>query len=486
MTLPDGLTGYALPKQRQVVDRTLPLPLIKVVGITVLLAFVIYLPNLWDPMIRHDDYPALFGDAHIFWPKTLHEGRWINYIWHLRGISTPAWLNFALYQMLWAVLSASIAVAAMGREGRPFLTILLASFILVATPATLIATWFNTLTLGLGITALYAVLGCRISQRSHRALLPVFVIVTFWAYTVYPLILLAVCLVLTQDRSLRDLIGLIALFATSFVAAVIMTYTLNWMVHGEFGVPLASWRYATPATSVAGLVANVPLLSSTFEKFITVTSYKYDTLIYFHFAMLVFSTGVLIRHAPIEALYLHAGLWVGITLIVLQVLKLGVFIPPRAFLFAWVFYAVIVSRAMVVLSRNPGSGGRVMRNLSLLLVVGYSLLTFHHTTIYRPWMTETRALGASLGQVDPKIRRPVFVYGNVMALDSAKMAGIQSGDALTSRVRQLTGHEVVLCFTAPGDCENIRSSRQFAGLVPPMRFEVQRHDDKVRLGMVSD
>ncbi|HCI07745.1 MAG TPA: hypothetical protein DE314_10395, partial [Sulfitobacter sp.] len=33
------------------------------------------LPNLLDPMIRYDDYPALFAEGDLFWEKTLNEGR---------------------------------------------------------------------------------------------------------------------------------------------------------------------------------------------------------------------------------------------------------------------------------------------------------------------------------------------------------------------------------------------------------------------------
>lgn len=71
--------------------------------------FGMSLPNLIDPMIRYDDYPALFAEGDLFWEKTLNEGRWVNYIWHLREIVTPAWLNFAIYQAFWALFAASLA-----------------------------------------------------------------------------------------------------------------------------------------------------------------------------------------------------------------------------------------------------------------------------------------------------------------------------------------------------------------------------------------
>lgn len=459
----------------------LALPLWKVIVITLVAACAISLPNLIDPFIRHDDYPALFAEAHWFWDKTLHEGRWLNYIWHLRGFVTPSWLNFVIYQSLWAILASALAVAAMGRDGRPWFVIVLALFILVSAPATLISLWFNTLLPGLAVVTIYALLGCRVSQRTLRALLPVFVIVTFWAYTTYPLILLAVCLIRTQNRSLRDLVGLITLFICSFAAAVLLTYTLNWQVHGVFGIPLDDWRDATAAADVAGMIANLPVLSQTFETLMTLVSYNFSPAAYFHLGLLLAATFVMFSRAPMEALYLHAGLWAGMALIVLQALKLGVIVPPRTFNFAWVFYAVIVLRAAAILSVTPNMGGRLLRNLSLLVVISYTLTTFYQYTIYRSWQAETRALAAILIKEDPTRERPTLVYGDVMTLNSAKKAYLQKDMALTFRMQQLTGHKIVLCHSAPETCTQIKTSRRAAGLPLPLEVAVETSGDKTLL-----
>ena len=63
------------------------------------------------------------------------------------------------------------------------------------------------------------------------------------------------------------------------------------------------------------------------------------------FALFFLATAVLVRHAPMEALYLHAGLWTGMALVALQCLQLGVIVPPRAFTFAWIVYALLLVRA---------------------------------------------------------------------------------------------------------------------------------------------
>ena len=108
-------------------------PIITPVMLTVLAVLVISAPNLIDPMIRFDDFPALFGDAESYWHKTKDEGRWLNYLWHLRGITTPAWLNFALYQVLWALFAAFLAIAALpDTSNRVWFTTVLALLVLVA------------------------------------------------------------------------------------------------------------------------------------------------------------------------------------------------------------------------------------------------------------------------------------------------------------------------------------------------------------------
>ena len=476
MTLAPDYIEYAGPLQSSPSKPDVNRQLFKAFWVSLLAIFVVSAPNLIDPFIRHDDYPALFGEPQFFWGKTLQEGRWLNYLWHLRGIVTPAWLNFAAYQILWALLAAALAVTAMGREGHPWFIAALALFILGSAPATLISLWFSTLLPGLAIVALYAVLGCWLSQRSLRVLLPLFVIISFWAYPTYAFILLAVCLMRTKDRSVVDLLRLMLLFIGSFAAAVLLTYTINWYVHGIFGVPLADWREATPASDLSGMLANLPDVLETFRLLLAVNSYNFLPAGYFHIGLLIVATGVIIKHAPKEALYLHAGLWAGVALMVLQSLKLGVVVPPRAFSFIWIYYAVIVVRATAMLSKNPNLAGRLMRNCTLLIALSYLLQTFFQYTAYHPWQTETRLFADKLRRLDPAVERPVLVYGDVTTLDSAKAVSLQSDLGLTFRIQQLTGHKVVLCHSAPKACTNVEQTRKDEGLPPAWVTTVE--DDK--------
>ncbi|WP_102108098.1 hypothetical protein [Oceaniglobus roseus] len=446
--------------------RTAAAPLLPVFAIALVGTLAFSLPNLADPMIRFDDYPALLARADWFWEKTLHEGRWVNWLWHLRGVVTPAWLNFAVYQALWALLAAALAVAAFpserGRAAPVGGMVLLALLIAVAPPASMIALWFNTLIPGLALVALYAVLGCRMAPRHHRALLPVFTVVTFMAYTTYPLILLAVCLFATRKRSLRDLAGLLALFTASFAAAVLATYALNWQVHGIFGVPLADWRQAAPATGLSGLVDNLPLLGATFRSLVMASSFGIYPLVVLQATAFVIATLYLARHAPKEALYLHAGLFLSLALCAVQVLKLGVEVPPRSFVFAWIFHAVLVGRAAVFV-RSGKDASRLFVAVPVAIVALCMALTFQRFADFRPWQAETRAFA----EAHAHLPDPLLVKGDVMALETARRASVQHAIALSFRVLALNGQRMVLCDREAQRCARLEAEAA-EGRRPPL------------------
>ncbi|SFS85700.1 hypothetical protein SAMN04488040_2124 [Sulfitobacter marinus] len=404
--------------------------------------------NLADPMIRHDDYPALFGDAAMFWNKTLHEGRWLNYIWHLRPVITPSWVNFALYQGLWALVVSSIAVATSGPKGTNGFTVLMALMLMVSPSAMLISPWFNTLTPGLAVVALYGLLACKVSNRMLRTLLPGFAIVSFMSYTTYPLLLLATCIARTEHRTLRDLAGLLMLFCVSFIAAVLVVYALNWQVHGVFGVPVADWRQATSASGMAGIIDNLPKLRETFQIIFHRNAFGFWPLILFFPALSITSFAILLKRRPMEALYILAGLTVGIALVIVQVLKIGVIVPPRAFVFMWVFAVMAIVRAVETLGWTSSVPSRLGRNAIMLIIGVYFIQVFLFYGQFRAWQAETRAIAQD---IEPR-EGPIFIYGNPMRIASGQEASIQSREAFSLRLRQLTGREAINCDTDADAC----------------------------------
>lgn len=400
------------------------------------------LPNLADPMIRYDDFPALLAEPSGFWAKTLHEGRWVNYLWHLREVVTPSWLNFALYQALWALFAACVAVLCAGRVLGAAAVI--AILIVIAPPATLISLWFNTLIPGLALVVLYAWIGVAAPQRVTLWLMPVFVVVSFMAYTTYPLLILLVCL-LARDtpHRFRDLMVRVMLFGVSFAGAVLAVYTLNYVVHGVFGVPLAAWREAVPASDLAGVKANLPLLWDSLAQLGDKASFGFAPMIWFHLVLFTLSAAILLRYVRGEALYLLAGLAVGLALVTVQILKMGAVVPPRGFIFVWVVYAAVAGRAVQILAAQSGGelALRMMRNAVFLVIGSYALQTFLQYGTYRAWQAETRAVAERLPHMD----MPVLVSVDALDADSAQAAFVQDPRALSYRITQITGLPAAVC-----------------------------------------
>lgn len=430
-----------------------------VFGATFLALMLASLPNLLDPMIRHDDYPAYFADGSWFWSKTLTEGRWLNYLWHLREVVTPAWLNFAVYQALWAGFAAALGAMAVGQGRFNWFSVVLALAVVVAPPAVLISLWFNTLIPGLALVTLYAVLAGNLRQWQVRALLPVFVVATFMAYTTYPLLLLIIAMLRTEKRSLIDLFKLLALFTASFIGAVLVAYTLNWQFHGIFGVPLADWREAAAASDLAGAFANLPTLWTSFAMFLEASTYKFTPAIIFHISLFFLSLALLARRVPLEALYIAAVMFTGLSLVAVQVMKMGALVPPRAFIFAWVIYVLVVVRAAQELSRSPAMSGRMMRNAALLIVGSHLLYIFQQYMIYRDWQGHTQMLTPVVEQSEG----PVFVSGDASKSEVGLEAGLQDARGLLFRMEQLTGEQLVPCEDDPEGCARVLAATTDAG-----------------------
>ena len=123
--------------------------------VAALVAFGAAVGNLADPLLMYDDYPALLTKPDRFWSKTLSEGRWVNYVWHLREVQTPSWVNFAAYQLMIAGLAALIAMMAIKPPDRVFYGGLAAALIVVSPASVALSFWASTLLPGLALCVAY-------------------------------------------------------------------------------------------------------------------------------------------------------------------------------------------------------------------------------------------------------------------------------------------------------------------------------------------
>ncbi len=417
----------------------------------VVLLLVSGLPQITDPFLRHDDYPALLLRAEDFYSKTLEEGRWINYWWQLRPVQTPAWLNYQIYTLGWAVFAAAAALHVYGTSQLGY-SICLAALIALSPQSTLISLWFNTLIPGMWLIATYAVLTLWLSPFAGRALLLIFVPLSLLTYSTHPLMLLAICLMREdQRRSSRDLVGLVLLFVGSFALGLLLIYTLNWYAHGIFGIRLAEWRNSNPAESLGDLMANLPMVRTYLGWVFDSMGFNDPRLMKVNAVLILASLGLLFRLRRAEALYILSGAGIGLALLSLHTLMEGVFIPFRATTFVWVFFAVALSRAAYLAGLHSGRTASVALIVIVTFTVSVASCVRTYYRAHEVWQASTETLSRAV----PPRTSSIFVFGPYLGLAGSFEAKLQHAMALQFRLEHLTGATVTDCSASPVACQGI-------------------------------
>ncbi|AHC99639.1 hypothetical protein [Leisingera methylohalidivorans] len=457
--------------------RSLPQLAVTVAAIfaILLLSALFQLP---DPMIRHDDYPALLADPALFYSKTLTEGRWVNYLWHLRGVVTPAWLNFLVYQLLWSIYLGCLVHNAFDREAEVWQRVMVALIAGLSLPWVLISMWFNTLIPGLAVLALYGWLATRLSERACRWLMLVFVPAALMSYTTYPFLILAMSLTRADAaRSAKDLAGLLALFIASFALGMLAIYSLNYAEHGVFGVPMADWRNPSPATDLASVLTNSKLAAGFLENLVLKGGYSITWLALLQAALLGCAVWAVLRRDKWRALYMLSGAGLGLTLLCLQVIRSGIDMPVRSGGFLWAFGAVFIG--LFALQLRDGGRARLSRNLLFSVTALYVIfagLTHYFST---EWNRLSRHMAAELAGREG----PVYVTGTYLSLEAASKSDLQEERSVEFRLNYLTGRDIVICERRPEDCAGLPEELR-GGLLESRVYEV-RHIDGGSVLMLS-
>ena len=79
------------------------------------------------------------------------------------------------------------------------------------------------------------------------------------AVLTYPpvgVVVLAFAVVLLRTAPWRRVLAVVATWLGGFALAVLVAYTLNWLLNGHFRLQLASWRHPNPLTSFQALLVN--------------------------------------------------------------------------------------------------------------------------------------------------------------------------------------------------------------------------------------
>ncbi|WP_413719754.1 hypothetical protein [Silicimonas sp. MF1-12-2] len=401
-----------------------------------------------DPFVHYDDYPALVLYPEGYYMKTLAEGRWLNYWWHLRGVFTPPWFNFQLYVIGWALFSAAASLSIFRTSDIRYPG-LLAALLVLAPQTTLISGWFNTLIPGVWLMAAYAATTLFVSARTGSLLLLVFVPLALQTYSSYPFMLLAICMMREdQEKSLTTLVGLMALFTLSFGLGILVIYSLNFAVHEIFGVALAGWRDPEPASDLTGLIHNLSKTVASLTQLYSMTGFGKPALSAMIATAFLASLVAICRKRPIEVLFILVPAIAGLGLLCLHSAAEGIIFPFRSTYFVWLTVAISVVRAVQL--REPGNGSAPFA-LTLMFTLTVGAMVRVHNQGLSIWQHETRLIAAQI----PATAREIFIHGTHLAINGPSGPLTQSPGDFQYRVTYLTSIWAEMCTEDPESCEGV-------------------------------
>lgn len=436
-------------------------------------------PHLTDPLIRHDDYPAFFGDEHHFYPKTLSEGRWLNYWWMARETMWSAWFAFQFYTLAWSVFSAAAALLAFGHKPEQRMYAVLCAILIAVSPqAYLIAGWYNTLGAGIWVVALFALIAYYGSARTARIAFLILGPVSMLAYTTYPL-LMAALVIVRRDmrRSLGDAVLLTALVGLSIVLGMLLMYSINFYQFGIFGLEIAHWRTPSPATDLQSLLGNLDVVLGFLSLIYPAHGAGMAGFGIFVTFLMAAAIVVVIKAHPAEGLYLLLGVSLVFGVLIANGLKEGVELPVRASIGSWVFLAIGLARATQILAKRSNS--RVLPLATAMFAALYSGHLLKNTHRFTPWLDETRSFAENL----PQDIDEFAVYGHIWGFPGAYEAHIHHYYGLTARIRQVTGLIGLYC---DNPLETCHTDPPFDPNEADDAFLVQRVGDMVFIRLPSD
>ncbi|MFL6060211.1 MAG: hypothetical protein ACJ72E_03195 [Marmoricola sp.] len=234
------------------------LPVLVGVGLAVLLSGV--LRQVRHPFLEHDDWgfllPVTEQRTAQMHDRLLWEGRWFNYGWWrvIGHLFSPAAVS-VLFTIGVLGLAAVVALRwASGWFVVPTVVALAASPMLgdlSSWPATLAASMVL-----LAVAAL-ALPHCVGDPRRLSAWTVVSTLLIFLAYPPFTLILLVLLGAELAQRTLRELVVGVAVFCASYVAGTLVSFSLNALVLGHFGVKVLPWRRPHPVHGIGDLLENL-------------------------------------------------------------------------------------------------------------------------------------------------------------------------------------------------------------------------------------
>lgn len=217
------------------------------------------------PFIRQDDWPFLLPpDTTGVLPPAYYdssEGRWLNTGWWWlvgqHGTPTTAAMTYAvayaaLVAGMWRVLHVT------GIRPKPAVDALLGVALFASSVWVQLLYWPGALTPSALVcaTALWLLPWAAPSRLRLGLWLLVGEAAAVMTYPPVGVVLLVFAVLALRDRPWRSVLSVAAAWLASFAVGVGISYTLNWVVNGHFGLDFPAWRQTNPLTSLDALREN--------------------------------------------------------------------------------------------------------------------------------------------------------------------------------------------------------------------------------------
>lgn len=217
------------------------------------------------PFIRQDDWPFLLPDGtHGVLPPAYYnssEGRWLNTLWWQlvgqHGNPTSAAITYAVGYLalvagVWRVLHLS------GIRPRPVADVLLGVALYSSSVWVQLVYWPGALTPSVLVGAA-AVWLLPWAARTRLRLGLWLLAAEAAAVMTYPpvgVVLLVVAVACLRDAPWRRVLTVVVAWIAAFAIGVGISYTLNLVLNGHFGLDFPAWRQSNPLKSFDALVVN--------------------------------------------------------------------------------------------------------------------------------------------------------------------------------------------------------------------------------------
>lgn len=410
-------------------------------GLVAFVAMVALVPGQFsDPFVMFDDYPVLLAKEASYYPKTLSEGRWINWLWTLRDWGTDPLGLQTIYLASWCLAMAMLATAVLPQRSVSWS--LLAVPALVLSPPFIQLYTFATLVPMAVLGATFLLLA-RMGRMWRIWALLLFVAPAVMVHGALAYLFLTIAILLEASRpDLRQLIRLCLAFGVSFALGVLVIFVLNHAAHGSFGVEVAEWRRASDGVArdpiERGVAAVQTSLNWFWSRFFGGSAIGWVVL-----CTVACCIALLLLRRPATALTVLVAALAGLTVAVVQILATGVPMPERGFFFLW---PAIVAPAIFVVDAAEQWVTRALAAFALVCLSCFGAI--HWIAAYErfaPLMAESRRMGAAIAAAPSG---EVLAAGERIAR-VRYFADTTDGVAwhiwLEHRLEGLTGREVIVC-----------------------------------------